>query len=120
MDLLPDAERLKDVFRTKTSITVSDLARKSPRHLAKKSNLYTWNLATIVIFYGLPVVQLMVTYQEMTNSTGNQDLCFYNFLCAHPLGIVTDFNHIYSNLGYVLLGILFMLVVLRRDRYSTS
>ena len=84
--------------------------------LARKSNLYYWNLATIAIFYGLPVVQLMVTYQEMTNSTGNQDLCFYNFLCAHPLGMVTDFNHIYSNLGYVLLGILFMFVVLRRDR----
>ena len=24
------------------------------------------------MFYGLPVVQLMVTYQEMSNSTGNQ------------------------------------------------
>ena len=116
LDLLPDADLEKDIFRTKTSITVSDLARKSPRALARKSNLYHWNLATIAVFYGLPVVQLMVTYQEMSNSTGNQDLCFYNFLCAHPLGMVTDFNHLYSNLGYVLLGGLFMFVVLRRDR----
>ena len=69
---LPDADLEKDIFRTKTSITVSDLARKSPRVLARKSNLYHWNLATIAVFYGLPVVQLMVTYQEMSNSTGNQ------------------------------------------------
>ena len=35
-DLLPDADVEKDVFRTKTSITVSDLARKSPRVLARE------------------------------------------------------------------------------------
>ena len=35
-DLLPDADLEKDVFRTKTSITVSDLARKSPRVLARE------------------------------------------------------------------------------------
>ena len=35
--------------------------------------MYHWNLATIAVFYGLPVVQLMVTYQEMSNSTGNQE-----------------------------------------------
>ena len=32
-DLMADADLEKDVFRTKTSITVSDLARKSPRVL---------------------------------------------------------------------------------------
>ncbi len=113
IDFLDDAEREKDVFRTKTFLYVSDLARKSPRVLAKKSALYHWNLMTIAIFYGLPVVQLVLTYQNVTNSTGNQDMCYYNFLCAHPLGHVKDFNHIFSNLGYVLLGILFMLIVSR-------
>lgn len=23
---------------------------------------------------------------QVVNVTGNQDICFYNFLCAHPLG----------------------------------
>jgi hypothetical protein len=115
IDLLLDADFEKDVFRTKTFIYVSDLARKSPRVLARKSNLYHWNLATISVFYGLPVIQLMLTYQNMTHRTGNQDMCYYNFLCAHPLGMVTDFNHIYSNLGYVLLGFLFMLITRRKD-----
>ena len=68
---------------------VSDLARKSPRVLAKKSALYNWNLITIAIFYGLPVVQLVLTYQNVTNATGNQDMCYFNFMCAHPLGLVS-------------------------------
>ncbi|EFX63125.1 hypothetical protein DAPPUDRAFT_119507, partial [Daphnia pulex] len=49
------------------------------------------------------------------NDTGDQDLCYFNFLCAHPLGDLTDFNHVYSNLGYVLLGLLFIINTARRD-----
>lgn len=115
IDFLLDAELEKDVFRTKTFLFVSDLARKSNRVLAKKSALYKWNLMTIAIFYGLPVVQLVLTYQSVTNRTGNQDMCYYNFLCAHPLGLVRDFNHVFSNLGYVLLGILFIFIVSRKE-----
>ena len=128
---MEDADKDKDVFRTKTFMYVSDLARKSPGVHAKKSSLYHWNLITIAIFYGLPVVQLVLTYQvciyihflvsclfiffvyffqNVTNTTGNQDLCYFNFLCTHPLGMVTDFNHLFSNLGYVMLGILFILI----------
>eukprot|EP00092_Neocalanus_flemingeri_P006483 GFUD01006987.1.p1 GENE.GFUD01006987.1~~GFUD01006987.1.p1 ORF type:complete len:849 (+),score=138.35 GFUD01006987.1:58-2604(+) len=115
IDMLTDADVDKDVFRTKTMLFVSDLARKSPRVLTKKSQLYQWNLITIAIFYGLPVVQLVVTYQQVLNQTGNEDLCYYNFLCAHPLGLLSDFNHVYSNIGYVMLGGLFMIFVWRRE-----
>lgn len=85
---------------------------------------------------------------QVVNVTGNQDICFYNFLCAHPLGalrfacvcvIITTysmadrftylrcrhwlsafvthsaFNNILSNMGYVMLGLLFLLIVLKRD-----
>ena len=110
IDFLEDADKDKDVFRTKTFMYVSDLARKSPRVHAKKSSLYHWNLITIAIFYGLPVVQLVLTYQNVNTTGKNQDLCYFNFLCTHPLGMVTDFNHVFSNLGYVMLGILFILI----------
>jgi len=72
IDLLEDANREKDIFRTKSRIYLSDLSRKSNRVLTKKANLYSWNLMTIATFYGLPVVQLVFTYQNVTNSTGNQ------------------------------------------------
>jgi dsRNA-gated channel SID-1 len=69
----------------------------------------------VAIFYALPVLQLVIIYQRMLNDTGDQDLCYYNFLCTHPLGDLTDFNHVYSNLGYVLLGLLFIILTARKD-----
>ncbi|TRY77952.1 hypothetical protein TCAL_06467 [Tigriopus californicus] len=119
LDALEDANFEKDVYRTKKTLYLSDLARKSPRVLAKKSNLYHWNLWTIAIFYGLPVIQLVLTFQDVSNRTGNQDLCYYNFLCAHPLGFLADFNHIYSNIGYALFGMLFMAITyVRQSRHN--
>ena len=115
IDMLTDAEHDKEVFRTKPMLFVSDLCKKSPKVLGKRSSLYQWNLITMIIFYGLPVIQLVTTYQQVLNQTGNEDLCYYNFLCANPLGLLTDFNHVYSNIGYVMLGGLFMIFVRRRE-----
>lgn len=116
IDLLEDMDVEKDIFRTKSRLFVADLSRKNSRILAKKANLYQWNLLTIATFYGLPVVQLVLTYQNVTNTTGNLDICYFNFLCAQKLGLVSDFNHIFSNLGYVMLGTLFIIIAYRKDR----
>ncbi|KAG5837376.1 hypothetical protein ANANG_G00238610 [Anguilla anguilla] len=114
-DTLADIDSDKNIVRTKKFLCVSDLARKDKRVLSKKYQIYFWNIATIAVFYALPVVQLVITYQTVVNVTGNQDICYYNFLCAHPLGALSAFNNILSNLGYVLLGLLFLLIVLQRD-----
>ncbi|CAL8360701.1 unnamed protein product [Merluccius merluccius] len=114
-DTLADIDSDKNIVRTKKFLYVSDLSRKDKRVLSKKYQIYFWNIATIAVFYALPVVQLVITYQTVVNVTGNQDICYYNFLCAHPLGALSAFNNILSNLGYVLLGLLFLLIVLKRD-----
>uniref|UniRef100_A0A3Q3X2K1 Uncharacterized protein n=1 Tax=Mola mola TaxID=94237 RepID=A0A3Q3X2K1_MOLML len=114
-DTLDDIDSDKNIVRTKKYLCVSDLARKDKRVLSKKYQIYFWNIATIAVFYALPVIQLVITYQTVVNVTGNQDICFYNFLCAHPLGALSAFNNILSNLGYVMLGLLFLLIVLKRD-----
>nr|ADG29120.1 systemic RNAi deficient-1 [Siniperca chuatsi] len=114
-DTLDDINSDKNIVRTKKFLYVSDLSRKDKRVLSKKYQIYFWNIATIAVFYALPVVQLVITYQTVVNVTGNQDICFYNFMCAHPLGALSAFNNILSNLGYVMLGLLFLLIVLRRD-----
>lgn len=98
----------------KSELYLCDLATKDPRVLKRKSYLYLYNVLTVAVFYGLPVVQLVITYQRVLNETGEQDLCYYNFLCAHPLGVVSDFNHVFSNSGYVFLGILFLWITYRR------
>ncbi|XP_041090880.1 SID1 transmembrane family member 2 isoform X5 [Polyodon spathula] len=114
-DTLADIDSDKNVIRTKKYLYVSDLARKDKRILSKKYQIYFWNIATIAVFYALPVIQLVITYQTVVNVTGNQDICYYNFLCAHPLGALSAFNNILSNLGYVMLGLLFLLIVLQKD-----
>ncbi|XP_059141458.1 SID1 transmembrane family member 1-like [Physella acuta] len=117
IDFVPDADLEKDIFRTKTALFVSDLARKKRKKLSKTYKLYYWNLVTMSIFYGLPVVQLVITYQRVLTSTGNQDICYYNFACSHPLkSYLSSFNNVFSNIGYVLLGLLFIGIVFRRDR----
>lgn len=54
---------------------------------------------------------------QVLDETGNQDLCFYNFWCAHPLGPLTDFNHVFSNISYILFGILFIAICARRNHH---
>ncbi|XP_061449123.1 SID1 transmembrane family member 2 isoform X4 [Rhineura floridana] len=114
-DTLADIDSDKNVIRTKQYLYVADLARKDKRVLRKKYQIYFWNIATIAVFYALPVIQLVITYQTVVNVTGNQDICYYNFLCAHPLGNLSAFNNILSNMGYILLGLLFLLIILQRE-----
>ena len=71
----------------------------------KTTNEYILSLATLFIFYSLPVFQLLLTHLGLVYKTGNEDLCFYNFSCANRLGVLSDFNHIISNAGYIILGI---------------
>lgn len=115
-DHLDDASTDKDVILSKRHLYVCDLARKPHKSLQRKSMMYVGSLLTVATFYVLPVVQLVVSSQMVLQQTGNQDLCYYNFLCSYPLGLLSDFNHVFSNIGYVLLGLLFVLLVYRRDR----
>ncbi|XP_068127008.1 SID1 transmembrane family member 1 isoform X2 [Hyperolius riggenbachi] len=119
-DGIPEMEHDKNVIHAKTFLYVSDLSVKDRRIISKKYKIYFWNIITIAVFYALPVVQLVITYQTVVNVTGNQDICYYNFLCAHPLGVLSAFNNILSNLGHVMLGFLFLLIVLRRDLLHRS
>ncbi|CAH1273788.1 SIDT1 [Branchiostoma lanceolatum] len=115
-DTLDDIDTEKEIYRTKRVLYVADLSRKEDKRLSKKFRLYNRNLITIAVFYALPVMQLVFTYQVMMNRTGDQDLCYYNFLCIHPYGVLSAFNNVWSNIGFVMLGFLLMLLVYRRDR----
>lgn len=36
-------------------------------------------------------------------------------MCSHMLGMFHDFNHIYSNIGYLICGLAFMIIVYLRQ-----
>lgn len=96
-------------------LSLSQFARY-PKIIKRRSYNYLWHTLSIAIFYSIPVVQLVITYQRIENATGNEDMCYYNFFCAHPAFSFSDFNHIYSNIGYVIFGIIFICVVVDRHR----
>ena len=81
----------------------------------KRSGLYIWLVVTVGIFYGIPAAQLVLDYQFDLIFTGNQDLCYYNFLCTVPLGYFKAFNNIYSNVYYLVFGLLFMVLTRYRQ-----
>ena len=35
---------------------------------------------------------------QVLNQTGNEDLCYYNFLCAHPLGLLSGTRNTKRNI----------------------
>ncbi|KAK9881818.1 hypothetical protein WA026_017331 [Henosepilachna vigintioctopunctata] len=98
----------------KNNLDVKTLT-KYPLKDKKRSFNYLWHIMSIAIFYSIPVIQLVITYQRIVNVSGNEDLCYYNFLCAHPTMTFSDFNHIYSNIGYLFMGILFLIATAHRQ-----
>ncbi|CAJ0583711.1 unnamed protein product, partial [Mesorhabditis spiculigera] len=113
-DVLPDIYD-KEVVRSKIRLTVADLSLKKWKQRDQKYKKYTVSLFTLSLFYGLPVVQLVLNWLNTVRLSGNLDLCWYNFACARPFLIFFDFNNIFSNVGYVSLGLLFILMVMERE-----
>ncbi|CAG7827875.1 unnamed protein product, partial [Allacma fusca] len=79
--------------------------------LERKSKRFYWSVIIVSIFYFLPVCQLAGVYLKVVYRTGDEDLCYYNFMCAHAYGYIKDFNHLYSNIGYVIFGLTFICFV---------
>ena len=77
----------------------------------QQSELYIWLVILMSICYGIPAIQLVFKYQTVLQSTGNNDLCYYNFLCSFPSYKIQDFNHIISNLGYMIFGLAFLIII---------
>lgn len=103
-------------LRLKTDIRVTDLSMKlgdpsRTKSIYQKSELYLGILLLVSIYYSLPVLQMVFSFSHAQRVTGDQDICYYNDLCRRPLSLVRDFNHLFSNMGYMVFGALFMLLV---------
>jgi len=85
-----------------------------------RSTSYLWLTILMGVFYILPVFQLMLQEQWTSLHTGNLDKCYFNFQCMHPYMALEDFNHVFSNVGYVFSGLVFVVVVWSRSKRSTS
>ena len=54
---------------------------------------------------------MMGSFQETSLNSGNLDTCYYNYLCQYPYGPIADYGHVFSNIGYIILGLVFMGIV---------
>lgn len=68
-------------------------------------------------FYAVPSIQFVVTlYNERADGVGVY--CYYNYKCKHKILGIDAFNNVISNLGYFVLGALFLLFVRIKDKYN--
>merc|ERR1719430_537587 len=103
--------------------------QKTQRRLAKLNILgvgdkecgkttLTWKMMiTTSVLYFLPSLQFTLRQSHLNEIDGNQDHCFFNFACLKP-GLVTGltmWNHILSNVGYMFLGLLFLLITFVKE-----
>lgn len=102
--------RVKD-HTNRLDINLEEACTKPPDQIEKSTNRYSATFWVVSLFYGIPVIQFVLLYQRVLLKTGNEDLCYFNFKCLHSLGQLTAFNHIFSNIAYVLLGLLFLFIV---------
>jgi hypothetical protein len=113
--VIKEVEFHKETVRNKPNLKVQDLALKLPKLLERKMMNYPRLIISLSTFYTLPVVQLILLYQTQLNKSGNEDSCYFNFLCMIKNGPFAAFNNVFSNVGYVLLGIMFIIVVKKRS-----
>jgi len=105
-------------FRTldQTSKTVKECHRQRLR-----SQLFSWLIVLSGIFYALPAFQMVFNHQNPFIKGGDQDICYYNFFCLFPYGKLADFGHVFSNIGYCIAGLYFILkVYIRRLKFEKS
>ena len=83
---------------------------ENKRHMFIQNDLYYWMVIIITICYAIPAIQLVFKHHLEMKTTGDNDICYYNFLCAIPWYYM-DFNHLFSNIGYISFGFTFILIV---------
>ncbi|TRY76664.1 hypothetical protein TCAL_10682 [Tigriopus californicus] len=107
----------------KRPLTLQDLGAQlaeanSPAQAYIRSTLYCWLVFLMGLFYSLPVIQLVLANEKNILKIGNLDSCFFNYQCKFTFMGIPDFNHMLSNVSYVVFGFLFMtLTKLRKTRY---
>ena len=110
--------------RLKRDLAISDLSKKlydtsKSQSIYEKADMYLHCLLIISVYYSIPTIQMVLDTNAEYDSTGNQDLCYFNLQCTKPLGRLKDFGSTFSNLGYVVLGLLFIsLARLKSSRFN--
>lgn len=78
---------------------------------------WSWTSAQFALVL-LPVLSLVIAMPSYASNWAD-DSCFHNYACMQPFWIFTSFNHIFTNVGYVLSSAIFMTFAKLRKTKST-
>ena len=82
------------------------------KSLYQKNSLFMGGFLIVSIFYAVTVFQTAFNAQAEQKTTQNNDICYFNSRCQMPLtDSFLDFNHFFSNLGYIIFGSTFIGIV---------
>ena len=71
-----------------------------------------WKYLIIIgIYYLTPSIQVIIY---------NGHDCHYNVKCSHQLGTIKAFNNVISNIFYILFGILYIIIVYKKEVHSNG
>ena len=112
---------LSAIYKPDSGLRIPSMSKCNFYQLDSQYNVYAWNTITVGIFYALPAFQLVISEQLSLRTNGNEDLCYYNFKCAIPYGVLSAFNNVWSNTGYILLGTIFIIIItIRKYRFRKA
>ena len=99
---------------------LSDMSSKvgdpeKEKSIYKKDTLFLGNLLLVSVFYSIAVFQLAFQSAAQHRNSGNHNICYFNSKCQIPWGEFLDFNHFFSNLGYMVFGLIFLGIVWRKN-----
>ena len=99
---------------------LSDMSSKvgdpeKAKSIYKKDTLFLGNLLLVSVFYSIAVFQLAFQSAAEHRNSGNHNICYFNSKCQIPSGQFLDFNHFFSNLGYMVFGLIFLGIVWRKN-----
>jgi len=78
-------------------------------HRRQRSKVYLYLVPLLAIFYLIPSAQMVFMLEQVARETNQK--CYRNYGCSRPWGMFEDVNHIISNLGYIVYGAAFILMV---------
>lgn len=99
--------RMKDAPKVSDNVLMRD---KDSWFRRTRSKVYFYLVILISMFYFVPAIQFAFQAKESEEVSGSMDLCYHNFKCARPFWIFSDFNHVFSNISYVIYGVSFMII----------
>ena len=102
------------LMRLKSNPMLSDMTtilNKDKWFRRNRSKVYLYLVPIITVFYFVPSIQYVMQTKWTETLLGTRDICFHNFRCSRPFWLFDDFNHVISNIPYIIFGLSFIIIV---------